>query len=75
MHPRAEPKQPRCNGGNADDDIGNFGIIFRDASGDPCGKDQSEEDGAENEIEEGAGGEGGGYGHGGLYLLLFVTTY
>ena len=64
MHPSAEPKQPSGDGGNANHDTGDFGIVLRDTSGNAAGEDKAEEDSAENEVEEGAGGEGGGYGHG-----------
>lgn len=61
MHPSTQPKQPGGDGRNDNDDVGNFGIVLGETSGQSGGKDEAEEGGAEDQVEEGSGGYGGWY--------------
>mmetsp|Transcript_20499 Transcript_20499/g.35237 ORF Transcript_20499/g.35237 Transcript_20499/m.35237 type:complete len:83 (-) Transcript_20499:62-310(-) len=71
VHPSTTPKQPSGNSGNNHNDIGNVGIVLRQPARQAGGEYETEEDGAEDEVEERSGGYLGWYRHGCLLFCCF----
>lgn len=66
VHPSTTPKQPRRESRDYNDDVGDVGVVLRQPSGQAGREDQAQEDGAQDQVEEGAGGYWGWYRHGGI---------